>query len=221
MRKIICGTIIVLFAMACSNNKENGFSQEEKKVIGKVEDGIMRVLLVTDEKDSVFLHQETLPLGKAELESETFHILQERMLETVNDTTNPGVGIAAPQVGINRQIIAVQRYDQIEGEDEEAPFHFYVNPVIEHYSEETVWSPEGCLSVPVISALTKRSAEIVISYVDLDHYTRDGKIIVTDKELKRKTETIAGFTAMIFQHEIDHLHGILFPERETQPMPQE
>lgn len=124
-------------------------------------------------------------------------------------------------MGINRQIITVQRYDQIEGEDEEAPFHFYVNPVIEYYSEETVWSPEGCLSVPVISALVKRSAEIVISYVDLDHYTRDGKIIVTDKELKGKTETIAGFTAMIFQHEIDHLHGILFPERETQPMPQE
>lgn len=65
MRKIICGTIIVLFAMACSNNRENGFSQEEKKVIGKVEDGIMRVLLVTDEKDSIFLHQETLTTGKS------------------------------------------------------------------------------------------------------------------------------------------------------------
>lgn len=220
MRKIICG-IIVLIAMACSTNEKDGFSRGEKKVIGNIEDGIMRVLLVTDEKDSAFLHRETLPLGKAELESEEFHILQERMLQTVNDTANPGVGIAAPQVGINRQVIAVQRYDQAE-EEEEPPFHFYVNPVIERYSEETTWSPEGCLSVPTIDALlVKRSAEIEISYVDLDSYTRNGKIVVDDKELKRKTETITGFTAMIFQHEIDHLHGILFYERETKPMPQE
>lgn len=220
MRKIICG-IIVLIAMACSNNGKDGFSPEEKEVIGNIKNGIMRVLLVTDEEDFAFLHRETLPLGKTELESKEFRVLQERMLQTVNDTINPGVGIAAPQVGINRQMIAVQRYDQVEGE-EEPPFHFYVNPVIEHYSEETVWSPEGCLSVPTIDALlVKRSAEITISYVDLDSYTRDGKITVNDKELKRKTETITGFTAMIFQHEIDHLHGILFYERETKPMPEE
>ena len=220
MRKITCG-IIVLIMMACSNNGKDGFSHEEKKVISNIKDGIMRVLLVTNEKDSTFLHQEAQLLEKTELESREFQILQERMLQTVNDTTNPGVGIAAPQVGLNRQVIAVQRNDLTEVE-EDAPFHFYVNPTIEHYSEETIWSPEGCLSVPTIDALlVKRSAEIVISYVDLDNYTRDGKIVVNDKELKRKTETITGFTAMIFQHEIDHLHGILFHERETKPMPQE
>ena len=86
MRKIICG-IIVLIAMACSNNGKDGFSPEEKEVIGDIKDGIARVLLITDEADSAFLHRETLPLGKAELESKEFRVLQERMLQTVRSAS--------------------------------------------------------------------------------------------------------------------------------------
>lgn len=217
MRNIIYSIILVLGAIACNDHQEGqGFTRDEKKTIGQSKDGIMYVRQVTDREDSIFLHKETLPLGKTELESEEFRVLQARMLETVNDTANPGVGIAAPQVGISRQLVAVQRYDQ-EGE----PFHFYVNPIIESYSEEQVWSPEGCLSVPNIEAFAKRSAKIVVSYVDLEHYTQKGLIRIHDELLKRQTDTITGFTAMIFQHEIDHLHGILFHERETKPLPQE
>jgi peptide deformylase len=116
------------------------------------------------------------------------------MLATVQNPENEGVGIAAPQVGILRRVVAVQRFDK-EGE----PFEFYVNPEIVEFGDEMELGGEGCLSVPDFSGDVWRAQRIVIKY--------------RDEKFAEHTETIEGFTAVIFQHEIDHLDGILYIDR--------
>ena len=103
-----------------------------------------------------------------------------------------GVGIAAPQVGILKNIIWVQRFDK-----DKFPFEVYLNPKIIQYTEKKQDCMEGCLSIPNRRATTKsRAYAILIEYDQLDG--------------SHKTEMVEGFTAVIFQHEIDHLNGILF-----------
>ncbi len=201
--------MFILCICATSCRVSQGFTRDEEGVIGETEQGIMPLRKITDKSDSLFLRKEASLLGKAELESQTFKVLKERMLATVKDTLDEGVGIAAPQVGISRRVIAVQRFDK-EGE----PFEFYVNPVIVSFSESTVLGKEGCLSVPDVVGTVRRSKQIELSYDDLDSYTStDGGIRITDEKVKRKTETVKGYTAIIFQHEVDHLDGILFIDK--------
>ena len=116
-------------------------------------------------------------------------ILISRMLASVKQ--QEGVGIAAPQVGISRRVIVVQRQDLTE-----EPFVAYLNPRITSCSEDKVIDYEGCLSVPGWFGQVSRSAAITVSYV-----APDGRTAV---------EEVKGWTARIFQHEIDHLNGVLF-----------
>jgi peptide deformylase len=103
-----------------------------------------------------------------------------------------GVGIAAPQVGILKNIIWVQRFDK-----EDFPFEVYINPRILSYSTLKQDCQEGCLSIPDRSDTTRnRSYAIMIDYDKIDG--------------SHHTEMIEDFTAVIFQHEIDHLNGILY-----------
>ena len=109
------------------------------------------------------------------------------------------MGIAAPQVGLLRRLVAVQRFDK-EGE----PFEFFVNPEIIELGEDTELGGEGCLSVPEIRGEVMRAQSLVLRY-------RDAKF-------DEHTEHIEGFTAVIFQHEIDHLDGVLFIDKlEAEP----
>ena len=183
--------------MAC--NTKNTFTPEEQALIGdRAEAGIMRVLKTDDPADSLRLREPSVPLAKEDLATDSYAVLKARMLATVNDPDNPGVGIAAPQVGIRKQVIAVQRFDK-EGE----PFEFYVNPVIERYSAEKAPGPEGCLSIPDRSETVVRSESITLSYMD-------------EQTGIYMEETVEGFTAVIFQHEIDHLGGILYIDRAAE-----
>lgn len=177
--------------------------------------GVMRVWKTDNRGDSLFLRSKARLLSGHDLESAAFRKLKHRMLATVNDTTDPGVGIAAPQVGVGRALIAVQRFDK-PGE----PFEFYINPKIEHYSDEQVLKPEGCLSVPDQIDSVWRSAEITVSYIPDPDWKKDEQPGLKlnlgmhyERDLRRATETIKGFTAVIFQHETDHLNGILFIDR--------
>lgn len=189
------GICIILLMAVVMCSCSNGFTKEERELIGNSGDGIMRLYVVDNESDSVLLRQKAAPMGEKELRSDRFETLKQRMLETVNDSLNPGVGIAAPQVGISRRLIAVQRLDK-EGE----PFEFYVNPEIINYSDDKVTGTEGCLSVPGRSGRVSRSGEIMIRYID-------------ENSMAEKLERISGFTAVIFQHEIDHLNGIIYTDR--------
>lgn len=120
--------------------------------------------------------------------------LVKRMKESLL-STDGGVGIAAPQVGINRKIIWVQRFDK-EGE----PLEYFINPVITWKSELQNFGPEGDLSIPDFHDQFYRSKVIQLEYVDLKG--------------QKYSEMVEGFTAVIFQHEIDHLFGILISDKK-------
>lgn len=192
MRKVL-SLLLGCFIAGCSDL----LTFPEADLINEGE-GIMRVCKIDNQADSLFLRKIARPLNEKELKMAEFRKLKERMLATVQDPSDEGVGIAAPQVGISRQLIAVQRYDKT-GE----PFEFFINPRIEYYSETKSLGGEGCLSVPDIVGEVWRSDEIVISYIP------DGEEIV----YKRRQDTVRGFTAVIFQHEIDHLNGVLFIDK--------
>ncbi len=120
-------------------------------------------------------------------------LLEKRMMATVKE--EKGVGIAAPQVGINRRAIWVFR-EELPTENK---WRFYANPRIVKQSHEEVEDREGCLSIPAGFAKVRRSQWVEITYND-----KDGSL---------KQERVEGFPARIFQHEIDHLDGVLFIDR--------
>ena len=122
--------------------------------------------------------------------------LVDNMIETMREA--PGVGLAATQVAVPLRVIVVEFGDE---EDEEAPAKLYtlVNPEIVRASQETVSGPEGCLSVPGFVGEVDRSESVTIK-----GQNRRGQSM----RIKAK-----GWLARIFQHEIDHLDGILFTDR--------
>lgn len=129
------------------------------------------------------------------------------MIDTMRDA--PGVGLAAPQVAISERLIVVEFGDD---EDEEKPAKLYVvaNPEIVSASEDTLMGIEGCLSVPDLVGEVERHTSIVVK-----GQNRFGK------PTKIKAN---GWLARIFQHEMDHLDGVLYPdraERVWKPAPDE
>ena len=87
------------------------FTAEETDLIMS-SDGLMRVLLVTSPEDSLVLRTPCTDLAEEDLLSEVYEHLTCRMIATVTDSTQDGVGLAAPQVGLNRRVVAVMRYDK-------------------------------------------------------------------------------------------------------------
>ncbi len=193
MKKHIYLIMAIVFAAGCSS-VEGGFTSEELGLIRGDAGQVMRVLKSDDPADLTFLRMTSEAVTDKMTATDDFELLCGRMLATVRAPENDGVGIAAPQVGISRRLVAVQRFDK-EGE----PFEFYVNPVIVRYGDETEAGSEGCLSVPSCRGTVERPQEI-----DIRYRTAHG----TDT-----LETVSGFTAVIFQHEIDHLDGVLYVDK--------
>jgi len=111
-----------------------------------------------------------------------------------------GAGLAAPQVNASQQVILVE-YGSDENEDIPPVLYVTVNPKITRFSQEIVIGAEGCLSIPGFMGEVERAQEIVIEGQD-----RHGK------SLKMKFQ---GWPARIFQHEVDHINGILYTDRTT------
>ena len=130
-----CAAATLAFA-GCSG----GFSAAEEETIHAGKGEIMRILTVGNPADSLVLRQKAAPVTGRMLRTDDYAVLRRRMLATVQDPQNTGVGIAAPQVGILRRMIAVRRFDK-PGE----PFEFYLNPEIVESSAETAPGREGCL----------------------------------------------------------------------------
>ena len=193
-------SIALLMTIGCNQpaNKTQGFSQEEQKLI-KEADQIMRVLTIENAADLEILRAQSTDLPKDELSGQTYKTLTELMLATVTHPSQDGVGIAAPQVGINRRVIAVQRFDK-EGN----PFEVYPNIKIIWKSKEQNAGTDGCLSVPDRRGEVMRSQEIVIEYADVTRLDKNDYMV---------QETVTGFTAVIFQHETDHLDGVLYIDK--------
>jgi peptide deformylase len=128
------------------------------------------------------------------------------MIDTMRDA--PGVGLAAPQVGVSEQVIVVEYAEPEEVEEGEEPryvepkLYVMVNPEIVKASPETVVGVEGCLSIPTLVGEVERAEEIRIKGLN-----RRGQ------PMKLKVD---GWLARIFQHEIDHINGVVFTDLATQ-----
>ncbi|MBA8987541.1 peptide deformylase [Sphingobacterium cellulitidis] len=168
------------------------FNDHERSLINDGDENkLMHVYQITDKKELAVLKK---PSEDIKFDDPLLDKLASRMLQTVRDPDHPGVGIAGPQVGINKNVVWVQRLDK-----NDKPFEFYLNPKIIWRSQLTRQGTEGCLSIPDLKENVKRSYAIKLQHID-----RKGNV---------KEELIEGFTAVIFQHEVDHLYGILFPDR--------
>ena len=187
MKRLLIMIAATLGLAACGET----FTAAEREVIHAGGQGIMRVLSIDNEADSLALREESRPMSESLLHTEEYALLRERMLQTVQNPEAEGVGIAAPQVGVRRAMIAVQRFDK-EGE----PFEFFLNPEIIELLGEKADGGEGCLSVPELYGNVSRWQHILLRY--------------RDEQWVEHTEHIEGFTAVIFQHEVDHLSGRLF-----------
>ena len=184
--------IQILFLLITVSVSAQKFTKEERKLIESGDKkAMLKVIEITDEKELKILKSVSTDI---DVKDDLLPILAERMFLSMRDPKNPGIGIAAPQVGINRNIIWVQRFDKA-GE----PFELYLNPKIVWRSELLRKGKEGCLSIPDISGDVLRNYTIKLTY--------------QDKTGKQVEELIEGFTAVIFQHETDHLNGILFTDR--------
>ncbi len=187
----ICASL-ALTIFGCSDH--DGWSSEEEAVI---RDGgtVLRVLTIEDKTDSLFLRTPCTELSYKQILSQEYTILAARMLLTVTSPEQDGVGIAAPQVGIGRRIVAVQRFDK-DGE----PFEVYPNIRVTDRRGDPEPGPEGCLSIPGRRGDVLRWQDIDIAYTSP----------VTGRDT---TESVKGFTAVIFQHETDHLDGVLYIDK--------
>ena len=214
----IAGALVagILIYMLCAERSSyaccgpaKGFTRSELAILNDA-DSIMRVLTIEDPCDLAVLRATSCDFSSKALLSEEFRRLSELMIATVTHPSQDGVGIAGPQVGLNRRVVAVQRFDK-EGE----PFEVYPNIRIVWQSDSLEFGPEGCLSVPDRREDVARSTEIVIEYTgfDPDYMSSSQDNSPSAPKLIPVRDTISGFTAVIFQHEIDHLDGILYIDR--------
>ncbi len=189
MRKTLLLIALAAGLLSCA---PRAFTRAERALILE-SDSLMYV--TTIEVDSAILRTPSVDLTTAELSSAELQVLLDKMLYTVQHPSQDGVGIAAPQVGLNKRIVCVQRFDK-PGE----PFECYLNAHLDSLGGEIAVGPEGCLSVPGKRGLVPRHTRVLLRYVAPG--TRE-----------ERTEAVEGFTAVIFQHEIDHLDGILYTDR--------
>ena len=204
--QLILLTAMIVASCGTRDRQSSGFTEAELALIHDA-DSIMRVLTIDNEEDSAVLRAKSSDLSAEALRSDDYRRLAELMLATVTHPSQDGVGIAAPQVGLNRRVVAVQRFDKEEilpDGSEGCPFEVYPNIRIVSMSETLEPGPEGCLSVPDRSGEVMRSREIVIEYADVNRLDEKDHMV---------RETVYGFTAVIFQHEIDHLEGVLYIDR--------
>ena len=147
------------------------------------------------------------PLTPEEVTSDDIKRLINDMRETMYDA--PGVGLAAPQVGVPLQLAVIEDREDLlnpippadleEKERTPVPFHVIINPKIELVGDASIQFFEGCLSLSGFSALVPRSRQVRVTY--RDEHAQEKSILAT------------GGYARILQHEIDHLRGTLYIDK--------
>jgi len=174
---------------------------------------IKKLVEVWDGKDIIennilFLKKKTKQI-KLPLSLEINQILED-LLDTFKNT--PCAGVAANQIGYDKKIFIGLKHDNYEEEDEKNEkkvignpnaenYEFYINPQIDHSTIKSIQEgEEGCLSIPEIRIIAERFDKIKIRYFD-----QDGKKI---------KKPLSGFMSRLFQHELDHLNGLLMVENK-------
>jgi peptide deformylase len=148
------------------------------------------------------LRKKTAQVSKVFLKSDEFRQLMTDMFDSMKHYG--GIGIAAPQIGEDKQIAIIElmgfnRY----GEEVNLPLTAFINPEIEFLTNEEQGFWEGCLSVPGLRGFVERPKKILVKYLDANG---DNQELVAE-----------GFLATVLQHELDHLEGVLYVDRVRDP----
>ena len=145
------------------------------------------------------LRRVAIPYPEELIGTNEFQTLVDDMRETLH--AHGGIGLAAPQISINYRlaIIEIENTQTRYGEIERTPFDIYINPTITAIGSETTGHWEGCLSVPGMMGFVERPQHIRVNYTD--RYGNRANLDAND------------FMATVFQHEFDHLDGILYVDR--------
>lgn len=122
--------------------------------------------------------------GPADLSDPDLPRLVSHLLHTMKNAR--AAGLAAPQINMAKRVFVT------------ALAGVFINPIIEHHSEEKAWDDEGCLSIPGIRESVLRAKRIVVSW--------------TDEAFQSQRATFEDDVARVIQHEYDHLNGRLFPD---------
>lgn len=188
----------ILLNVTCMKTR-NLTSLEKEIIMGAPSDTPFYVLQTTNENDSIFLREKATDIILEDMQTPEFNHLIARMCETL--IHEKGVGLAAPQVGIGRNIFLFMRLDKPE-----APIEVAINPrIVSHSPEQICFERDGCLSIPGISGNTLR-----YDWVEVEYYNIQGEKI---NEVLKSGSRGGDFTGVIFQHEFDHLNGVLFIDR--------
>lgn len=183
----------VVLAASCSGGAD--FTQQEIELINANPDGLMHIYKADNEQELQVLKSPSQMLSKKAINSDDYKKLEERMKSILADSDHNGIGLSAPQLGINKAVVAIRRQD-LDGQ----PVIVYPNITIDEYSEDIYVADEGCLSVPGKSGNVDRSMVVVVKYFNT-------------QEQKMVKDTIKSYASIVFQHEIDHLYGILYTDR--------
>lgn len=177
------------------------FTERELEIIHNgVETTPFRILQVTDPVDSIVLRMQSEDVDVDSIENDVnLQLLIRRLALTMKESG--GVGIAAPQVGVLKNVFVFMRLDLPD-----EPVQVVINPKIIDFPTDTVcFERDGCLSIPNMRANSLRFPWVEVSYLD-----EKGK---TCHEHLYGHSRNDHFTAVIFQHEYDHLRGILFTDK--------
>jgi peptide deformylase len=163
-------------------------------------------LKITQAGDPV-LRGQARQLTLEEVRSDEIQRLIRDMQETMRDA--PGVGLAAPQVGLALQLAVIEDREELlsslpaeelaEKERKAVPFHVIINPEITVLGDDRADFYEGCLSLSGFSAVVQRARRVRVAYID--------------ERAEPQSVEASGWYARILQHEIDHLRGTLYIDR--------
>ena len=195
----ICLIVTGMIVLLASCKTVQPFAETDKSlIVSGTAETPFRVLQVTDKRDSILLRK---PCGnlKNYANDPAFHLLVARLKKTLE--VEHGVGIAAPQVGISKNLFL---FTQLDLPDK--PVRVAVNPKIVNHPDTTVcFERDGCLSIPGVSGNSIR-----YPWIDVEYQNEKGEKIRERLEGYSRQNT---FTAVIFQHEYDHTKGILFTDK--------
>ena len=145
------------------------------------------------------LRKKSAPLTEEEIKSTELNILVQDMHDTMKG--EDGIGLAAPQIGINKQIVIIELPEESERykDVEKTSLLTIINPKLTILDEEKQGYWEGCLSIPGLRGFVERPKKINVEFVD--------------QKMEHHTLILEGFLATVFQHELDHLFGTLYIDR--------
>jgi peptide deformylase len=199
MTRVSFYILIVLFLFTGKSMAQ--FITEERDLINSGDSNTpFRVLLTTNNEDSLFLRQKCTDVDvNSIVRDKDLQLLIQRMAKTMEEES--GVGIAAPQVGVSKNVFLFLKIEK--------PNYYLrvaINPKIVNHPKETIcFEGDGCLSIPGISGNSIR-----YPWVEVEYTNQNGELI---RERFEGYTREGDFTGVIFQHEYDHLQGVLFIDK--------